>query len=56
LRTPLRFEDGHLLVPTAPGIGVELDEDVALRHPYDGDELHLEPVYGEVDASGDAAT
>ena len=50
VRTPLRFEDGHLLVPTAPGLGVELDEEVALRHPYEGDELHLEPVYGEVDA------
>jgi 2-dehydro-3-deoxyphosphogalactonate aldolase len=56
LRTPLRFEDGHLLVPTAPGLGVELDEEVALRHPYEGDELHLEPVYGEVGANGEAAT
>jgi galactonate dehydratase len=56
LRAPLEFEDGHLLVPTAPGIGVELDEEVALRHPYTSDELHLEPVYGEVDASGDAAS
>ena len=56
LRTPLQFEDGHLLVPMAPGIGVELDEEVALRHPYEGDELHLEPVYGEVDAQGEAAS
>ena len=25
-----------------PGLGVVLDEKVALAHPYDGDELHLE--------------
>ena len=24
------------------GLGVELDEEVAARHPYDGDKLHLE--------------
>jgi L-alanine-DL-glutamate epimerase-like enolase superfamily enzyme len=25
LKTPIRFEDGHLQVPTGPGLGVELD-------------------------------
>ena len=44
---PIRWEDGHVIPPTAPGLGVELDEEVALRHPYDGDELHLEPADGE---------
>ena len=28
--------------PGAPGLGVELDEEVAAAHPYDGDRLHLE--------------
>jgi 2-dehydro-3-deoxyphosphogalactonate aldolase len=42
LKTPMRFEDGHVIPPTAPGLGIELDEDVALAHPYDGDMLHLE--------------
>jgi galactonate dehydratase len=32
LTTPLRFEDGHLLVPTGPGLGVELNEDVVARY------------------------
>ena len=41
LRSPLQMEDGHLLVPRAPGLGVELDEDVARAHPYTGDEAHL---------------
>ena len=46
LRTPIVWEDGHVLPPTAPGIGVELDEDVARAHPYTGELLHLEPTYG----------
>ena len=46
LKTPIQWEDGYVIPPTAPGLGVELDEDVAARHPYEGDELHLTPVYG----------
>jgi galactonate dehydratase len=42
LKTPMRFEDGHVIPPTAPGLGVELDEAVALANPYTGDMLHLE--------------
>jgi 2-dehydro-3-deoxyphosphogalactonate aldolase len=42
LDQPIRFEDGYIIPPTRPGIGVELDEEVALRHPYTGDALHLE--------------
>ena len=42
LKQPMRWEDGYVLPPTAPGIGVELDEDVARANPYDGDALHLE--------------
>jgi galactonate dehydratase len=30
-----------VIPPTAPGLGVELDEDVARAHPYTGDGLHL---------------
>jgi muconate cycloisomerase len=29
---PLRFEDGALVVPTAPGLGVEIDEERLTRH------------------------
>jgi L-alanine-DL-glutamate epimerase-like enolase superfamily enzyme len=35
------WEDGYVIPPTAPGIGVELDEEVARAHPYEGDDLHL---------------
>ena len=28
------IEDGHMLIPDAPGLGVELVEDAAAKHPY----------------------
>jgi len=31
---PVAIVDGHVLPPTRPGIGVEVDEDAAARHPY----------------------
>jgi 2-dehydro-3-deoxyphosphogalactonate aldolase len=42
LKQPIRWEDGYIIPPTAPGLGVELDEEVAARHPYHGEALHLE--------------
>jgi galactonate dehydratase len=45
LKSPITWEDGYVLPPTGPGLGVELDEAVAALHPYEGDELHLVPLY-----------
>jgi L-alanine-DL-glutamate epimerase-like enolase superfamily enzyme len=42
LTSPIRMEAGYVIVPDAPGLGVELNEDVARQHPYKGDLLHLE--------------
>lgn len=42
LKKPIKWEDGYVVLPTEPGLGVELDEDVAKAHPYSGDQLHLE--------------
>ncbi len=42
LQTPMQFEDGHVIPPTAPGLGVELDEAFARANPYTGDRLHLQ--------------
>ncbi len=41
LATPVRWEDGDVIPSREPGLGVELDEAVALAHPYDGPDLHL---------------
>ncbi len=42
LKNPITWENGYVIPPTGPGLGVELDEDVALAHPYEGNNLHLE--------------
>jgi galactonate dehydratase len=42
LKQPIRWEEGYVIPPTGPGLGVELDEAVALAHPFDGSGLHLE--------------
>ncbi len=42
LKKPIRWEAGRVLLPTEPGLGIELDEAVALAHPYEGTRLHLE--------------
>ena len=42
LKEPLRWEDGYIIPPERPGLGVELDEEVAAKHPYDG------PIFIEV--------
>ena len=49
LKRPIRWEHGYVMPPTVPGLGVELDEEVAARHPYRGSELHQAPVYGAAD-------
>jgi 2-dehydro-3-deoxyphosphogalactonate aldolase len=52
VKTPIRWEDGYVIPPTEPGLGVELDEAVALAHPYHGTELHLVPTYGPIGDPG----
>lgn len=39
---PMQWDDGYLVVPTTPGLGVELNVEVAEAHPYTGNALHLE--------------
>ena len=34
LTKPLKWEDGYIIPPTEPGLGVELDEKVARAHAY----------------------
>ena len=42
LRTPIQWQDGYVIPPTEPGLGVELNEEVADANPYSGRQLHLE--------------
>jgi L-alanine-DL-glutamate epimerase-like enolase superfamily enzyme len=41
LKTPIRWQDGHVIPPEGPGLGVELNEALARATPYAGDTLHL---------------
>ena len=41
LKTKIQWEDGYVIPSKARGLGVELNEEVALAHPYTGKELHL---------------
>jgi L-alanine-DL-glutamate epimerase-like enolase superfamily enzyme len=38
----IRWEDGFITPPDAPGLGIEPDEALMRAHPYAGDRLHLE--------------
>ncbi len=42
LKEPVSWEEGYIIPPTKPGLGVELNEEVAAKHPYTGKRLHLE--------------
>lgn len=42
IKGTIRVEDGFITPSDAPGLGIDVDEDLARAHPYTGDGLHLE--------------
>lgn len=42
IRHSIKWEDGYIIPPEAPGLGIDFDEDLARAHPYGGTKLHLE--------------
>ena len=34
LKEPIQWKDGYIIPPTKPGLGIELNEEVAAKHPY----------------------
>lgn len=42
IKGSIRIENGFVAAPDAPGLGIDVDEDLARAHPYDGDGLHLQ--------------
>jgi L-alanine-DL-glutamate epimerase-like enolase superfamily enzyme len=42
IKNSIRWENGYVTVPDAPGLGIEFDEDLARAHPCNTDRLHLE--------------
>jgi galactonate dehydratase len=42
IKHSLKWENGYVIPPETPGLGIEFDEDLARAHPYKGTGLHLE--------------
>ncbi|KPA20146.1 D-galactonate dehydratase [Shimia sp. SK013] len=42
IQSAITVEDGFVTPPTAPGLGIEVDEALARAHPYTGSGLHLQ--------------
>lgn len=42
IRNSIRVENGYVTPPDQPGLGIEVDEDLARAHPFDGKGLHLQ--------------
>jgi L-alanine-DL-glutamate epimerase-like enolase superfamily enzyme len=41
IKGAIRVEEGFIRPPEAPGLGIEVDEDLARANPFTGDDLHL---------------
>ena len=42
IKNSIKWENGFILSPQAPGLGIEFDEQLANDNKYNGDKLHLE--------------
>ena len=42
LLKPIKWENGFIIPPKEPGLGIELNEEVIIKYPYKGNNLHLE--------------
>jgi len=42
IKNKLKVERGFIIPPETPGLGIEIDEDLARAHPFTGTGLHLE--------------
>ena len=42
IRNSIRWEDGYVIPPEGPGLGIDFDEDLARAHPFTGTGLHLQ--------------
>jgi galactonate dehydratase len=41
IKGSIRVENGYVPAPTTPGLGIDVDEDLARAHPFTGQGLHL---------------
>ena len=41
IKNSIQVDEGYIKAPQAPGLGIEVDEELARDNPFDGDGLHL---------------
>ena len=41
IKGTIKVDEGYVKAPEAPGLGIDVDEDLARQNPFDGDGLHL---------------
>jgi len=42
IRNSITVDNGYITAPEAPGLGIDVNEDLARAHAYSGDGLHLQ--------------
>ena len=42
IKSSIKVDEGFIAPPTTPGLGIDVDENLARAHPYTGDGLHLQ--------------
>jgi L-alanine-DL-glutamate epimerase-like enolase superfamily enzyme len=42
IKHTIEWQDGYIIPPDGPGLGIDFDEDLARAHPFAGKGLHLE--------------
>ena len=55
IRNAISVENGYILPPNSPGLGIDVDETLARAHPYNGAGLHLEMQVEPCDYHGNNA-
>ena len=41
IKSSIQVDDGYITAPQGPGLGIEVNEDLARQNPFDGEGLHL---------------
>ena len=41
IKSSIQVDDGYIRAPQGPGLGIEVNEDLARQNPFDGEGLHL---------------
>jgi L-alanine-DL-glutamate epimerase-like enolase superfamily enzyme len=52
IKGSIKVENGFVTPPDTPGLGIDVDEELARSHPYSGDGLHLQMQEDPCDYSG----